>query len=422
MPNFCSLRGLISRTPRPYYGWVLVLALGVTETVSWGILYYSLSVFIDPMSSEMGGSRAAIAGGLSVMLIVSGVSGVFVGRWLDDHGPRALMTAGSVLGVLLVLAWSQVRDLASFYAVWLFMGLAFAATNYAPAFATVTAWFRRLRSRALTTITLMAGLASTIFVPLAAWLVAVQGWRPALVTLAAILALVTVPPHAVLLRRRPADVGLGVDGDPAVPSESLAVHPVDMGASLREALRHESFAWIGAAFALFALGVAVPVHFVAYLRDEGYPIAFAAAATGGIGAAQVLGRLAFAPLEGRLSPRTMSFLIYLGAPVALAVLLLVPGVVGVVAFVALFGAARGMETLLRSTLVAGLYGTRRFASIASVLTLFTTITQAIAPFTLGAVYDAFGTYVPGLWGLVGLLLVASSAIYVADRRPETAAA
>ncbi len=394
-----------------------MLVLGVTETVSWGVLAYSLSVFIDPMSTELGWSRGAIAGGLSVMLVVSGVSGIFAGRWLDDHGPRWLMTAGSLLGALLVVAWSQVRDLGAFYAIWLLMGLAFAATNYAPAFATVTVWFRRMRPRALTVITLMAGFASTIFVPLAAWLVAAEGWRSALLTLAGILAVVTIPLHAIFLRRRPSEVGAGVDGDDPAAGSDVTVQHVDVGASLREALRHPSFPWLAAAFATFALGVAVPVHFVAFLRDEGHPLAFAAAATGGIGAAQVLGRLAFAPLETRLPPRAVSVLIYAGAPVALLVLLLVPNDAGVVAFVVLFGGARGMETLLRSTLVAGLYGTRRFASIASVLTFFTTLTQAVAPFALGAVYDAAGSYIPGLWALAALLVLASGAIYVADRRP-----
>jgi MFS family permease len=393
-----------------------VLVLGVTETVSWGILAYSLSVFIDPMSSELGWSRAAIAGGLSVMLVVSGLVGIPAGRWLDEHGARLLMTGGSVLGAVLVAAWSQVRDLTAFYAIWLLMGLAFASTNYAPAFATVTAWFRRDRSRALTAITLMAGFASTIFVPLAAWLVALEGWRGALLTLAIVLAVVTVPLHALVLRRRPADLGLGVDGDPLADPVRVVEEPVAIDATLREALRHESFPWLGAAFAVYALGVAIPVHFVAFLRDEGYPIAFAAIATGAIGAAQVLGRVVFAPLEGRLSPRTHSVLIYVTAPLALVVLLTVPGVVGVVAFVILFGGARGMETLLRSTLVAGLYGTRRFASIASVLAFFTTLTQAVAPFSLGAVYDATGTYVPGLWALAGLLCFASFAIYMGDRR------
>lgn len=390
--------------------------LGITETVSWGVMAYSLSVFIAPMSHDLGWSRAAIAGGLSVMLVVSGVAGIFAGRWLDERGPRLLMTAGSILATSLVAAWSQATDLRAFYAIWLLMGVAFASTNYGPAFATVTKWFRRYRSRALTVITLMAGFASTVFVPLAAWLVSVQGWRGALVSLAVLLGVVTIPAHAIFLRRWPADVGVGIDGDRVQASEEDGRAQVDVGASLREALRHPSFRWLALAFAVYALGVAVPVHLVAFLHDEGYPVVFAAAAAGGIGAAQVLGRIVFAPLEGRLSPRTLSVAIYATAPAGLIVLLLVPGVTGVIAFVVLFGGARGMETLLRQALVAGLFGTRRFASIAGALTFFMTLTQAVSPFGLGAVYDASGTYVPGLWGLVALLAIASFAIYKADRR------
>lgn len=399
---------------------MIVVVLGVTQTASWGVLYYAISALVDPMSRELGGSRAAIAGGLSVMLVVSGLAGVAVGRWLDEHGPRLLMTAGSVAAVLLTVAWSQIRDIPSFYAVWILIGVAFAAVNYSPAFATVTVWFRRHRARALTAITLMAGFASTIFVPLTAWLAAEQGWRGALLTLAALLAVITVAPHALVLRRRPADLGLGVDGGPPSGRTGVAMQHADGGASLREALRHPTFPWVAAAFALFALGVGVPVHLVAFLHDGGYSVAFAAAATGGIGAAQVLGRIAFAPLEHRLAPRTLSAVIYAGAPLALLVLLLVPAEAGVVAFVVLFGAARGMETLLRSTLVAGLYGTRRFASIASVVTLFTTGTQAIAPLALGAVYDVGGSYVPGLWALAGLLAAATLCVHRADRRAAAA--
>jgi hypothetical protein len=113
----------------------------------------------------------------------------------------------------------------------------------------------------------------------------------------------------------------------------------------------------------------------------------------------------------------VSILIYLGQPAALLILLFVPSAVGVVAFVLLFGAARGAETLVRSTIIAGLYGPRRIASIAAVLTLATTITQAIAPVSLGAVYDNVGSYVPGLWALVVLSGVAAAAVYVGDRRP-----
>jgi predicted MFS family arabinose efflux permease len=326
------------------------------------------------------------------------------------------MTAGSIVAVPLVILWSRVEDLLSFYLIWICIGVAFAAVNYGPAFATMIVWFRRDRSRALTLVTLVAGFSSTVFVPLTAWLVSVQGWRAALVTLAVLLAVLTILPHALLLRRRPADIGLGVDGDPLELGDGVETAMPELSHSFREALRHPTFKWLALAFALYALGVGVPVHLVAYLGDHGYSLAFAAVATGGIGAAQVVGRLLFAPLERRLSPRALSLLIYLGQPLAILILLFVPSAIGVIAFVVVFGAARGAETLVRPTIVAGLYGPRRIASIAAVLTLATTLTQAVAPVSLGAVYDSVRSYVPGLWALIALSVVAAFAVYRGDRR------
>lgn len=410
-------RSSLRTVKRPYYGWILAVTLGFCETVSWGVLYYAFSVLIAPTTAELGWSRAEISGALSVMLVVSGVAGLAAGRWLDEHGPRLLMTAGSIVAVPLVIAWSRVEDLLSFYVIWVLIGVAFAAVNYGPAFATMIVWFRRHRSRALTLVTLVAGFSSTVFVPLTAWLVSTQGWRLALVTLAVLLGVLTIAPYALLLRRRPADLGLAVDGDArAVAADPTAATP-ELSHSFREALRHPSFKWLALAFALYALGVGIPVHLVAYLGDHGYPLAFAAGAAGGIGAAQVLGRLLFAPLERIFAPRVVSLLIYAGQPLALLILLLVPSALGVIAFVLVFGAARGAETLVRSTIVAGLYGPRRIASIAAVLTLATTLTQAISPVSLGAVYDTVRSYVPGFWALFGLSCVAMVAVYLGDRRP-----
>ena len=102
---------------RPYYGWILAAVFGFCETVSWGVLYYAFSVLIPPTTGELGWSRAEISGALSVMLVVSGLAGLAVGRWLDEHGPRLLMTVASIVAVHIVLAWSQVRDILSFYLI-----------------------------------------------------------------------------------------------------------------------------------------------------------------------------------------------------------------------------------------------------------------------------------------------------------------
>ena len=111
---------------RVYYGWVLVVTLGITETISWGILYYAFTVFLAPMEAELGWSRGAMTGALSLALLLAGLAALPVGRWLDRHGPRLLMTVGSCVGSLLVLAWARVGDLTSFYVLWAAIGVTMA--------------------------------------------------------------------------------------------------------------------------------------------------------------------------------------------------------------------------------------------------------------------------------------------------------
>ena len=384
------------------YPWRLVLTLGFTETISWGILYYAFSVLIEPMQAELGWSRAELTGAFSVAIVVLGLVGVPVGHWLDERGPRLLMTAGSVLGVGLVVGWSLVEDLAAFYALWVLMGICWSATLYGPAFATVTAHFRERRTEALTAVTLMAGLASTMFLPLTAFLLEALGnWRAALVALAAIL-VVTIPLHALVLRKAPE------------PPE----HDTEPSLSLGEALRHPSFRWLALGFVCFALGIGLFVHLVPYLSGRGFDLTTAATIAGLVGAMQVVGRVALAPLERRLDPALLIALVYGLQPLAIVILLLGPAAVAPWIFVVLFGAGRGMDTLIRNTVVARLYGPRRFASISAVLSLVITAAWASGPIALGAVYDRFGSYEPGFWVVGAASVVAAVAVVIATRRPD----
>jgi len=374
--------------------------------VSWGVLYYAFSVFVEPMQTELGWTRGQITGAFSLALVVLGVAGVPVGQWLDRRGPRVLMTAGSILGVALVLAWSAVGDLAAFYAIWVLMGLCWSATLYGPAFATVTAWFPTRRTEALTVVTLMAGLASTIFLPLTATLVNAMGWRSALVALAAVLAALTILPHALVLRRAPDHI----------------VAKQEPGLSLAEALRHPSFRWLALGFSCYALGIGVNVHLVPYLIDQGYELTNAAFIAGLVGAMQLVGRLLLAPLERRLSPTLLVACVYLMQPLAILLLLSSSGVLAAYVFVLLFGAGRGADTLIRNTVVARIYGARRFASIAGVLSLIITGAWAAGPVGLGALYDWSGGYASGFWVVFLASLVAAVAVAIGTRRGASGSA
>src|SRR5581483_2552920 len=152
---------------RFYYGWAIVVALAVTETISWGILYYTFAVVLPAMERELHWSRIAMTGAFSAALLASGVAAPLVGRWLDHRGPRLLMTAGSCAATALVIAWSQAEKLPTFYLIWVGIGITMATLLYEPAFVVVNAWFVRRRSRALSIVTFVAAFASTIFIPLA---------------------------------------------------------------------------------------------------------------------------------------------------------------------------------------------------------------------------------------------------------------
>src|SRR5690242_15678858 len=87
-------------------GWPFVWALAAAQLVSWGSIYYGFSLFVVPMEADFGWSRTAINGALSLGLLMSGLCAYSVGYWIDRHGGRAIMTAGSALGTVLLAVWS----------------------------------------------------------------------------------------------------------------------------------------------------------------------------------------------------------------------------------------------------------------------------------------------------------------------------
>lgn len=399
---------------RLYYGWVVVLTLAATETVSWGILYYGFGVLLVPIEREFGWGRAATAGAFSLALLISGLAGLAVGRLVDRHGPRWLMTAGSLLATAGLLALARVEEPVAFYAVWALLGVAMAATLYEPAFVAVAAWFVRRRGRALAVLTFLAGFASVLFVPFIAWLVEALGdWRPAVTALAVLLALLTVPAHALLLRRRPEDLGLAPDGEP--PSAVDRAAPA-VGWTARAAVRSAPFAWLTAAMALALAGnVAVTVHLVAYLIEADYPTAWAAVAAGLVGTASLPGRLVLNALGDRVPRALVLAGILLSQAAALLLLLGQQNIGWVVAFVLLYGAGFGAITPLRAALVADYFGRAHYGSILAAQGLALAAARAVGPPLAGVLRDVTGGYGLALALIAGLTVLAAAGTLLAER-------
>ena len=414
-----------------YYGWALVVTLGITATVSYGILSYAFAVFITPMSAELGWSKAKITGAFSVAQLVAGLTAIPIGRWMDRHGARGLMTVGSVLATVLLIAWSRVHSVAAFYILWSLLGVASAAVLYEPAFVIVATWFRRDRGRALTLLTFIGGFASVIFVPLATLLVERFGWRSALVWLAAINALLTIVPHAIMLRRRPRDVGLAPDGDE--PSVATVAPPEARAADIRvgdsvaasDAVRTPAFRWLTVAFALSALTTtAVSVHLVPLLRERGYGPGFAGAAMGVLGLMALPGRLVFTPLGTRWSRTAVTAAIFAMGALAIMALLVSDDRRAVWLFVVLFGAGFGAITPARAALVAETFGASSYGEISGVLALVLSVARAGGPIGASLVYGASGAASAHRYdivlGVLMLLTLASAAAVLAVKLTQHA--
>jgi MFS family permease len=367
-------------------------------------MYYGFAVFLRPMEQALGWSRVALTGAFSVGLLVSALAAVPVGRWIDGHGGRGLMTAGSCAGAALMFAWSCVDSLPVFYAIWCGLGLVLAATLYEPAFAVLVGWFEQGRDRALLILTLAAGLASTIFVPLATWLLERQGWRAALVSLAMMVAVLTIPLHAFALRRPPSRLSSGEDD-----AEAVADAPRSLGTD--QALRSSIFWVLSAAFVVgnFAT-ISVTVHFIPYVLERGWSTTAAATTMAWLGAMQLLGRIVFAPVAARFGHREVTASVFAVQAMAMMQLALLDRLPTIVPLVVLLGAANGMATLARATIVAEIFGPRHYGSISGAMSVGSTMARAAGPVASSALRTVLGGYPGVFWLLAGALIVASGGV------------
>jgi MFS family permease len=388
------------------YGWVIVGTLGVTEAVSYGVLAYAFSVLLLPMHQQTGWSIAAITGAYSLAVLVSGLASVQVGRALDRRSPRLLMTTGSALGALLVLAWSRAGSLTELYLVFAGLGVVMALVLYEPAFVVVTKWFHHRRTTALTALTLIAAVSSFVFSPLTERLQSAYGWRDAVALLALILAAITIPLHALVLRPAPPSV------DPSRVRSSPTTRRMVIG--------RLSFWLIVASFALTSfVSVAVIVHLVAILRDAGSGASFAAFAAGLMGLSQIPGRIVFALAGRRLGAAAAAAVVFGLAAAALALLSVEQSPWSMLAFVISFGMSNGMATLLRATLVADLYGRERFGSILGLVSGFALAAEAAAPLGGALIALAPGGYTTLVAVLAGLAAAAALAAGRGIRSEQT---
>jgi MFS family permease len=310
------------------------------------------------------------------------------------------MTAGSLLAVPAVLVIATATSLAAFYAGWVLAGVAMAGVLYPPAFAALTHWAGERRVGALTTLTLVAGLASTVFAPLSSELDDRLGWRGAYLTLLVVLVIFTVPLHWWGLRkpwRSTAGHEAHVDASAAVAAEARTV------------ARSRPFMLLAAAMALTSLSIfAVVVNLVPMLEEQGMSRNLAAVALGLGGVGQVTGRLGYAWFAARTTVSARTVTVILAVAAATAALALAPAfTLLLIGLGMLVGLARGIYTLIQATAITDRWGPSAYGTLNGLLTAPSLVASASAPFVGAALAQLLGSYSSAFLVLAGLAVVAA---------------
>lgn len=314
--------------------------LGLCQCVLWGVLYYSFSVLLVPIGKDLALTGTVVAGAFSVGLGAMALAAPAVGRWLDAGHAAALTRAGMglALGGLLLVASAQ--GVLMLYAGWLGIGLSMAMLLYEPAFALVIQSVRDegQRMKALAAVTVLGGLASTVFLPLLSLLVARWSWRAAVLACAAAVLLAAWIMETQVMPRL---AGSKADARTRPPGTTWPPH-------------------LAKVIAIFASGtiaaMALTTLLIPLLMDRGISPPMAALTLAALGIAQLPGRAWLLRGQSRLPPAALR---------TLPIVLQSAGLLGVVAArppwavaasVAVFGVGAGLQTLARPWLVQQLYG------------------------------------------------------------------
>jgi MFS family permease len=382
-------------------GW-----LSLAQLVSWGSVFYLFALLLEPVERELGLQRDQSSLAFSLALLAEGLLAWPVGRLIDRGHERAVMTGGSLVLALGLVLHSMIDSQAGLYAVWLLLGTGLAATLYPPAFAVLIRRYPQDFRRAIIVMTFLGGLASTVFMPLSAWLIAALGWRHALWPLAAVNLLLCVPIHALMLRHAP------------LPARARArAHH----APLRRHLLSAPYLLV-AAFIVLLMGVtaALPPHMVSLLRGYGLPETWVIAVPAAVGVLQVAGRALLYFFEHHMDLHQVNRLIPGLIPLGLVVLLAAPlagafQVTVVVLFVLLYGMGNGMFTIVKGTAVAEYVNREQAASLNGAMGLPIALGRAAAPWLLGLLWSVEAGYTRGLWLLLGLSVLGLAALVLAQR-------
>lgn len=383
--------------------------LAITQILSWGMLYYTFTILAPAILKDTGWHPEMIFGAFSWSLLVAGMIARPVGAFLDKRGGRLVMSSGSVVCALGLWMLSSSHAMWMYFLAWSVLGVSMALTLYEAAFTTIIQEFMADSRRAISTLTLFAGFASTIFWPLTLQLSQHWSWREILLFYAALQLFVCFPLHTQLSPRRQSK---SLTAQTSESDTLKAKGKTDL--SLKEALQHRAFWKLALAFAANSfIFSALSVHLISLLVRDGHSAVLAVTLAAWIGPVQVAGRIAEMTFARHLLPQSVGKFAFSALPLALLVLLFFGQQAWIVGlFCLLYGLSNGIMTIVRGTIPHALFGSENFGAISGAISGPALVAKAAGPLLLALLMEMNSTALPALTVLL-LFSVISCLLYLA---------
>jgi sugar phosphate permease len=391
-----------------YYGWWVAIGSVASMALLSGVSFWSFGLYVEPLEEEFGWSRAQVSFGFSSSILVSGLIGPFVGRWVDARGPRSSIILGAVLTALTYLLLATTSALWQWYLFQSINAVCRQLMFIIPFQALISRWFDRKRGIALAMLGSGFSLGGFAVVPLMNMTIDWVQWQGSFVVAGAATAIVTLPISILLLRNSPEDVGALVDGDRHVEGQSRSPAQV-VGVTLGQAIRTPLFWTLAAALTLFFYGMfGWLVHQVPFYESVGISRQAAANIVAVAAFLSIVMRITiglFADRFARFEVVAMALAGFLFC--AMTTLLVNPSPAGIALFVMLWVIGAGAGPMMEALLLTRSFGLRHFGAIFGVVMVVETTGQILSPTVAGAIYDSTGSYD---WALIMYMCTFASAL------------
>ena len=398
-----------SGKPRIFFGWYMVAASIVTNTIFSAAYFQGFGVLMIPIERTFGWDRWVISAAMSLRQLESGIVSPSVGFLLDRFSARKLIFWSAVISGVGFIGLGFTAGIVTFFLFFVVISLGASGVSHAVTWPVIISrWFRRNRGLA-TGLAVTGPIFGSPIVILNAQIVEAQGWRVVLIGYG-ILILVGVTLLSMLVRDRPEPYGLRPDGDPPEEGASAerptgaSLRPTDAGLTLRDVLRTKEF-WLFTSYlsGTFAVNSAVQGHMIPYFQqDIGLTAAWAAVVMSMVFIISGIGRIGGGYLLDRMDYRLV--LAVVAAMMGLALLYLqvaaVKTVFATLPFALMFGVSFGCLVPMRGAVGSIMFGTRAIGKVLGILQGGPVAAGVIGPFVMGMIFDLHGNYSAAIWGLI----------------------